>query len=90
MFLVCGVIYIVFGIIGKISAVFICIPYPVLGGALITLYGMFTGKENIFSIKRPLECVFVVSATQMCQSVCTYAKSEQHLGLAWFNSLRSS
>ncbi|KAL3864972.1 hypothetical protein ACJMK2_006612 [Sinanodonta woodiana] len=43
VFLVCGVIYILFGVIGKISAVFICIPYPVLGGALITMYGMFTG-----------------------------------------------
>lgn len=43
VFFVCGVIYILFGIIGKISAVFICIPYPVLGGALITMYGMFTG-----------------------------------------------
>lgn len=43
VFLVCGVIYLIFGVIGKISAVFICIPYPVLGGALITMYGMFTG-----------------------------------------------
>ncbi|XP_045190220.2 solute carrier family 23 member 1-like isoform X2 [Mercenaria mercenaria] len=43
VFFVCGVIYIIFGIIGKFSAVFICIPYPVLGGALITMYGMFTG-----------------------------------------------
>lgn len=43
VFLVCGLIYVVFGVIGKVSAVFICIPYPVLGGALITMYGMFTG-----------------------------------------------
>ncbi|XP_052772555.1 solute carrier family 23 member 2-like isoform X2 [Mya arenaria] len=43
VFFFCGVIYLVFGIIGKFSAVFICIPYPVLGGALITMYGMFTG-----------------------------------------------
>ncbi|XP_045190076.2 solute carrier family 23 member 1-like [Mercenaria mercenaria] len=43
VFFVCGVIYVIFGVIGKISAVFICIPYPVLGGALITMFGMFTG-----------------------------------------------
>ncbi|KAL4232262.1 hypothetical protein ACF0H5_009836 [Mactra antiquata] len=43
VFFVCGIIYLLFGVIGKISAVFICIPYPVLGGALITMYGMFTG-----------------------------------------------
>ncbi|XP_060597680.1 solute carrier family 23 member 2-like isoform X2 [Ruditapes philippinarum] len=43
VFFVTGMIYVIFGIIGKISAVFICIPYPVLGGALITMFGMFTG-----------------------------------------------
>ena len=31
VFFVCGVIYLIFGIIGKFSAIFICIPYPVLG-----------------------------------------------------------
>jgi hypothetical protein len=40
---VVALLYIVFGIIGKFSAVFIAIPYPVLGGALMTMYGMFTG-----------------------------------------------
>ena len=38
-----GVIYIMFGIIGKFSAVFITIPYPVLGGALVIMFGMFIG-----------------------------------------------
>ena len=41
--IVAGVIYLIFGIIGKTSAVFISIPYPVLGGALIVMFGMFIG-----------------------------------------------
>lgn len=43
MFITTGVIYFIFGIIGKISAVFLTIPYPVLGGALIVMFGMFNG-----------------------------------------------
>ncbi|KAL5005693.1 hypothetical protein ScPMuIL_016851 [Solemya velum] len=43
VFIAVGVIYLAFGIIGKFSAVFITIPYPVLGGALLTMIGMFTG-----------------------------------------------
>ncbi|KAJ8317126.1 hypothetical protein KUTeg_005030 [Tegillarca granosa] len=38
-----SIIYIVFGIIGKISAIFITIPYPVLGGVLIVMFGAFNG-----------------------------------------------
>ncbi|XP_069111807.1 solute carrier family 23 member 1-like isoform X2 [Argopecten irradians] len=36
-------IYIVFGLVGKISAVFITIPLPVLGGVMIVMFGMFNG-----------------------------------------------
>ncbi|XP_033763016.1 solute carrier family 23 member 2-like [Pecten maximus] len=36
-------IYIVFGLVGKVSAVFITIPLPVLGGAMIVMFGMFNG-----------------------------------------------
>eukprot|EP00105_Crassostrea_gigas_P040967 XP_019925115.1 PREDICTED: solute carrier family 23 member 2 isoform X1 [Crassostrea gigas] len=43
VFITTGVIYFIFGIIGKISAVFLTIPYPVLGGALIVMFGMFNG-----------------------------------------------
>ncbi|XP_021369666.1 solute carrier family 23 member 1-like isoform X2 [Mizuhopecten yessoensis] len=43
VFLLTGIIYIVFGLIGKFSAVFITIPYPVLGGALVVMFGMFIG-----------------------------------------------
>ncbi|VDI33047.1 solute carrier family 23 (nucleobase transporter), member 1/2, partial [Mytilus galloprovincialis] len=43
VFLVLAIIYIAFGLIGKFSAVFITIPHPVLGGALITMFGMFIG-----------------------------------------------
>lgn len=43
VFLLTGIIYIAFGLIGKFSAVFITIPHPVLGGALIVMFGMFIG-----------------------------------------------
>lgn len=43
VFLVVAIIYILFGIIGKFSAIFVTIPYPVLGGALIVMFGMFNG-----------------------------------------------
>ncbi|XP_062587082.1 solute carrier family 23 member 2-like [Saccostrea cucullata] len=43
VFITVGFIYIVFGLIGKISAIFLTIPYPVLGGALIVMFGMFNG-----------------------------------------------
>ncbi|KAK3096305.1 hypothetical protein FSP39_025518, partial [Pinctada imbricata] len=43
VFLATGIIYVIFGMIGKVSAVFLTIPYPVLGGALIVMFGMFTG-----------------------------------------------
>ncbi|VDI69361.1 solute carrier family 23 (nucleobase transporter), member 1/2 [Mytilus galloprovincialis] len=43
VFIATGIIYFIFGLIGKISAVFLIIPYPVLGGALIVMYGMFNG-----------------------------------------------
>ncbi|XP_033762503.1 solute carrier family 23 member 1-like [Pecten maximus] len=36
-------IYIVFGLVGKVSALFITIPLPVLGGAMIVMFGMFNG-----------------------------------------------
>jgi nucleobase transporter 1/2 len=43
VFIAVGVIYFLFGIIGKVSAVFLSIPYPVLGGAIIVMFGMFNG-----------------------------------------------
>ncbi|XP_033756827.1 solute carrier family 23 member 1-like isoform X2 [Pecten maximus] len=51
-FIITGIIYIIFGIIGKISAVFVTIPYPVLGGALIIMMGMFNGVvlSNLVSV----------------------------------------
>ena len=36
-------VFILFGIVGKLSAVFITIPYPVLGGASIAMFSSFTG-----------------------------------------------
>lgn len=43
MFVGVSIIYIIFGVIGKISAIFITIPYPVLGGVLIVMFGAFNG-----------------------------------------------
>ena len=43
VFIVAGIIYILFGIFGKFSAIFITIPYPVLGGAIILMWGTFFG-----------------------------------------------
>ncbi|KAK3610441.1 hypothetical protein CHS0354_016618 [Potamilus streckersoni] len=43
VFVAVGIIYMLFGVIGKFSAVFITIPYPVLGGALISIVGVFIG-----------------------------------------------
>ena len=43
VFVVCGILYMVLGVLGKLSALIISIPYPVLGGSLITMMGMFVG-----------------------------------------------
>ncbi|XP_056005753.1 uncharacterized protein LOC125657493 isoform X2 [Ostrea edulis] len=43
VFVCVALVYILFGIIGKFSAIFITIPHPVLGGALIIMFGMFNG-----------------------------------------------
>ena len=43
MFVCTGILYVIFGIVGKFSAVFITIPYPVLGGASIAMFSAFLG-----------------------------------------------
>ncbi|XP_060599953.1 solute carrier family 23 member 1-like [Ruditapes philippinarum] len=43
VFIAMSVIYVVLGILAKVSAVFISIPYPVLGGVIITIIGVFVG-----------------------------------------------
>lgn len=43
VFVTAGILYIFFGVIGKFSAVFITIPYPVLGGAAIIMFSTFLG-----------------------------------------------
>ena len=48
MFVTVGILYMIFGVIGKFSAVFIAIPEPVLGGALICITGVFIGKRVHF------------------------------------------
>ncbi|XP_033758171.1 solute carrier family 23 member 2-like [Pecten maximus] len=43
VFIATALIYIVFGLVGKVSAIFITIPYPVLGGILLVMFGVFNG-----------------------------------------------
>lgn len=43
VFQVLGVIFIFFGIMGKIGALFITVPYPVLGGVQLLSFGIFIG-----------------------------------------------
>ncbi|WAR22130.1 S23A2-like protein [Mya arenaria] len=49
VFFFCGVIYLVFGIIGKFSAVFICIPYPVLAVDLSSSRNLAIIGTSIFT-----------------------------------------
>lgn len=43
MFVTVGIIYMLIGVLGKLSAVFIMIPEPVLGGALMSITAVFIG-----------------------------------------------
>ncbi|XP_045170564.2 solute carrier family 23 member 2-like isoform X2 [Mercenaria mercenaria] len=43
VFIGVGVLYVLFGIFGKFSAMFITIPSPVLGGAIVVMFGIFFG-----------------------------------------------
>ena len=40
----------IFGVLGKLSAIFVSIPHPVLGGALVMMAGMFIGV-NLSNLK---------------------------------------
>jgi len=44
VFVTVGIIYMCIGILGKVSAIFIMIPEPVLGGALLSITAVFIGK----------------------------------------------
>lgn len=41
MFVGVGIIYMLFGVINKLAAIFITVPMPVLGGVLIVMFGSF-------------------------------------------------
>ena len=43
VFVCAGIMYILFGMLGKVSAIFITIPYPVLGGAALVMFATFLG-----------------------------------------------
>ena len=38
-----GLLFILFGVIGKIGAVFITVPYPVVGGMMVINFGVLIG-----------------------------------------------
>ena len=38
-----AIMYLIFAILSKLTAVFISIPYPVLGGCLLTIIGVYIG-----------------------------------------------
>jgi len=44
VFVVVAILYMLIGILGKLSALFIMIPEPVLGGALMSITAVFIGK----------------------------------------------
>ncbi|KAK3750283.1 hypothetical protein RRG08_015776 [Elysia crispata] len=43
VFQVCGIVYILCAVVGKIGALFLTIPLPVLGGTMTVLIGLFIG-----------------------------------------------
>ena len=43
VFVCTGIIYLLFGILGKFSAVFVTIPHPVLGGASVAMFSALFG-----------------------------------------------
>ena len=55
VFLCTGIFYLLFGLLGKFSAVFVTIPYPVLGGASVAmfsaLFGVVTSNLQVRNIK---------------------------------------
>ena len=44
-----GMLFILFGVIGKIGSVFVTIPNPVIGGILLVMFGMVAsvGLSNL-------------------------------------------
>ena len=43
VFIAMAIMYLVLAMLGKLTAFFISIPYPVLGGSLLTIIGVFVG-----------------------------------------------
>ncbi|KAL4231304.1 hypothetical protein ACF0H5_008884 [Mactra antiquata] len=50
VFIALALIYVILGVLAKVSAVFVSIPYPVLGGSLITIIVVFVGV-NLSNLK---------------------------------------
>lgn len=43
VFIVTAILFMVLGVLAKVAAVFVSIPFPVLGGIIITTIGVFVG-----------------------------------------------
>ncbi|XP_045170261.2 solute carrier family 23 member 1-like [Mercenaria mercenaria] len=74
-----GILYIAFGIFGKFSAVFITIPYPVLGGAYVVMVGIFLGvminSLEVTSMSSPRNIAILGLSVCMGLAVPTWAHS---------------
>ncbi|XP_060563739.1 solute carrier family 23 member 1-like isoform X2 [Ruditapes philippinarum] len=75
-----GIIYILFGIFGKFSAVFITIPYPVLGGAIVVMFGIFFGvilsNLEVTNMSSPRNMAIIGLSIFIGLSVPTWAQKE--------------
>ena len=70
VFICTGILYIIFGVVGKFSAVFITIPYPVLGGAALVMFSNFLGV--VLSNLQVRDSLHVASL-DVILSICSHA-----------------
>ncbi|XP_045169343.2 solute carrier family 23 member 2-like isoform X2 [Mercenaria mercenaria] len=80
VFICTGIFYILFGIFGKFSAVFITIPYPVLGGAIVVMFGIFFGvvisNLEVTNMSSPRNMAIIGLSIFIGLAVPTWAQKE--------------
>lgn len=81
VFIGTGILYILFGVFGKFSAVFITLPYPVLGGAIVVMFGIFFGvvisNLEVTNMSSPRNMAIVGLSIFIGLSVPTWAQKEE-------------
>ncbi|XP_060590151.1 solute carrier family 23 member 1-like [Ruditapes philippinarum] len=94
VFLFTGLLYILFGVFGKFSAVFITIPYPVLGGAMIVNFGIFVGvvlsNLEVTNMSSPRNMAILGLSIFIGISIPTWAQATEapvNTGHAQFDSI---